>query len=58
VYRMVTHHKAGDDSHNRDEDFDENRAVETPLDLAETMRSLMAELQSYKAENERLIKEQ
>jgi hypothetical protein len=31
--------------------------VETPPDLAKTVRSLMEELQSYKADNERLIKE-
>jgi hypothetical protein len=48
----------GDGSHNRDKESDERRAVETPLDLAETVRSLMAELQSCKADNERLIKEQ
>jgi hypothetical protein len=39
---MVTHHEVGDGSHNRDEESDERRAVETPLDLAETVRSLMA----------------
>jgi hypothetical protein len=48
----------GDGSHNRDEESDERRAVETPLDLVETVRSLRAELQSFKADNERLIKEQ
>jgi hypothetical protein len=32
--------------------------VETPLDLAETVRILMAELQSFKEDNERIIKEQ
>jgi len=32
----------GDVSHNRDEESDERRAVYTPLDLAETVRSLMA----------------
>jgi hypothetical protein len=32
--------------------------VETHPDLAETVRSLMEELQSYKGDNERLIKEQ
>jgi hypothetical protein len=31
--------------------------VETPPDLAETVRSLMAELESCKANNKRLIKE-
>jgi hypothetical protein len=55
---MVTHHEVGDGSHNRDEESDERRAVETPPDLAETVRSLMVELQSCKADNERLIKEQ
>jgi hypothetical protein len=55
---MVTCHEVGDGSHNRDEDFDERRAVEIPPDLAETVRSLMAELQRCKADNERLIKEQ
>jgi hypothetical protein len=32
--------------------------VETPPDLVEIVRSLMEELQSFKADNERLIKEQ
>jgi hypothetical protein len=32
--------------------------VETALDLVETVRSLRVELQSYKANNERLIEEQ
>jgi hypothetical protein len=36
----------------------ERRVVETPTYLVETMRSLMVALQSYKADNERLIKEQ
>jgi hypothetical protein len=58
AHRMVTHHEVGDGSHNRDEESDERRVVETPLDLAETMRSLMIKLQSCKADNERLIKEQ
>jgi hypothetical protein len=31
--------------------------VETPPDLGETVRSLMEELQSYKADNERMIKD-
>jgi len=48
----------GDGSHNRDEESDERRAVETPQDLAETVRSRRAELQSFKVDNERLIKEQ
>jgi hypothetical protein len=55
---MLTCHEVGDGSHNRDEESDERRAVETPLDLVEIVRSLRAELQSCKADNERLIKEQ
>jgi hypothetical protein len=55
---MVTHHELGEISHNREEESDERRAVETPPDLAEIVRSLMAELQSCKDDNERLIKEQ
>jgi hypothetical protein len=55
---MVMRHEVGDGSHNRDEESDERRVVETPPDLAETVRSLMVELQSCKADNERLIKEQ
>jgi hypothetical protein len=54
---MAMHHEVGEGSHNRDEESDERRVVETPPDLAETVRSLMAELQSCKADNERLIKE-
>jgi hypothetical protein len=38
----------GESSHNREEEYDERRAMETPPDLAETVRSLMAELQSCK----------
>jgi hypothetical protein len=53
---MVMHREVGEGSHNRDEESDERRAVETPPDLAETVRSLMAELQSCKADNERLRK--
>jgi hypothetical protein len=55
---MVMHHEVGDGSHNRDEESDKRREVETPPDLSETVRSLMVELQSCKADNERLIKEQ
>jgi hypothetical protein len=58
MHRMVTHHEVGHGSHNRDEESDERRAVGTPPDLAETVRSLMVELHSYKANNERMIKEQ
>jgi hypothetical protein len=32
--------EVGDGSQNRDEEYDERRAVETPLDLDETVRSL------------------
>ena len=38
------HHEVGDGSHNRDEEYDERRAVETPPDLDEIVRSLMEEL--------------
>jgi hypothetical protein len=54
---MVTHQEVGEGSHNRDGESDERRAVGTPLDLAETLRSLMVKLQSCKADNERMIKE-
>jgi hypothetical protein len=50
-------HEVGDGSHNRDKESDERRAVETPPDMDETVRSLMDELQSCKADNKRLIKE-
>jgi hypothetical protein len=55
---MVMHHEVGDGSQNRDEESNKRRVVETPPDLAKTVRSLMVELQSCKADNERLIKEQ
>jgi hypothetical protein len=55
---MVTHHEVGEGSHNRDEEFDERRAAGIPPGLVETVRSLMVELQRYKAENERMMKEQ
>jgi hypothetical protein len=54
---MVTHQEVGEGSHNRDKESDEIRAIRTPPDLAETVRSLMVELQSCKANNERMIKE-
>jgi hypothetical protein len=54
---MVMHQEAGEGSHNRDEESDERTAMETPLDLTETVRSLMDVLQSCKDDNERLIKE-
>jgi hypothetical protein len=53
---MVTCHEVGDGSHNRNKESDERRVVETPLDIAKTMRSLMVKLQSCKADNEKLIK--
>ena len=55
---MVTHQEVGEGSHNRDEESDERRAVGTPPDLADTVGSLMVELQSCKADNERMMKEQ
>jgi hypothetical protein len=54
---MVTHQEVGAGSHNRDEESDERREIGTPLDLVETVRSLMVELQSCKANNERMMKE-
>jgi hypothetical protein len=56
--RMMTHQEMGEGSHNRDEESDERREIGTPPDLAETVRSLMVELQSWKADNERMMKEQ
>jgi hypothetical protein len=58
MQRMVTHQEVGEGSHNREEEFEERREIGTPPDLAETVRSLMVELQSCKADNERMIKEQ
>jgi hypothetical protein len=55
---MVTHQEVGEGSHNRDEESDERRAIGTPPNLAETVRSLMVELQICKADNERMMKEQ
>jgi hypothetical protein len=55
---MVTHQEVGEGSLNRDEESDERRAMGTPLDLAETVRSLMVKLQSCKDDNERMMKEQ
>ena len=58
MHRIMTHHEIGEGSHNRDEECDERRVIGTPPDLAETVRSLMVKLQSCKANNERMIKEQ
>jgi hypothetical protein len=55
---MVTCHEVGDGSHNRDKESDERRAMETPPDMDEIVRSIRVELQNCKADNERLIKEQ
>jgi hypothetical protein len=54
---MVTHHELGEISHNREEEYDERRVVETPPYLAKPVRRLMEELQSCKASSERMIKE-
>jgi hypothetical protein len=55
---MVTYQEVGEGSHNREEESDERREIGTPPDLAETVRSLIAELQSCKVDNERMVKEQ
>jgi hypothetical protein len=54
---MVMCHEVGDGSHNRDEESNERRAVETPPDLIETVWRLRPELQNCKVDNKRLIKE-
>jgi hypothetical protein len=41
---MVTHQELGEISHNREEEYDERRVVETLLNISETIRSLMEEL--------------
>ena len=48
----------GEGFHNRDDESNERRAAGTPPDLVETVRILMVELQSCKADNERMMKEQ
>jgi hypothetical protein len=48
----------GEGSHNRDKESDERKKIGTLPDLTETVRSLMVELQSCKADNERMMKEQ
>jgi hypothetical protein len=55
---MVTHHELGESSHNREEESDERRVMETLPYLAKILRILMEELQSCKAYNEKMIKEQ
>jgi hypothetical protein len=55
---MVTHQEMGEGSHNRDEESNERRVARTPPDLVKTVRSLMVKLQRYKADNERMMKEQ
>jgi hypothetical protein len=54
---MVMQNEVGNGSQNRDKESDERRLVETPSNLAKTVRSQMVELQICKAENKRLIKE-
>jgi hypothetical protein len=54
---MVTHHEWGERSHNKEEEFGERRVVETPSNMNYTVRSLMGELQIFKEDNERLMKE-
>jgi hypothetical protein len=58
MQRMATHQEMGEGSHNRDEESDKRREIGTPPDLADTVRSLMVELKSCKADNERMMKEQ
>jgi hypothetical protein len=41
---MVTCQEVGDGSHNRDEESEERRALETPPGLAKTVNILMVEL--------------
>jgi hypothetical protein len=57
VREMVTYPGMEETSHNKEEESDERRMVETPPNLAETVRSLMVELQSFKDDNENLIRE-
>jgi hypothetical protein len=45
-------------SHFRDEEYDDKRLVETPLDLVETIRIKKAKLIRYKDNNEKIIKAQ
>jgi hypothetical protein len=56
--RMVTPQEMGEGSRNRDEESGERRAMGTPPNLAKTVRSLLVELQSCKADTERMMKEQ
>jgi hypothetical protein len=58
MHSMVTHQEVGEGSHNRDEESNKRREAGTPPGLAETMRSLMVELQRCKADNERMMKGQ
>ena len=48
----------GENVHVGNAETDSNGRIlqETPIDFAATMRSLMVEMQSYKADNERLVK--
>jgi hypothetical protein len=58
THSMVTHQEVGEGSHNRDKESNERGEAGTPPGLAETLRSLMVELQSCKVNNERMMKEQ
>jgi hypothetical protein len=58
MQRMVKPQDMGEVSRNRDEESDKIGAMGTPPNIAETVRSLMVELQSCKADNERMMKEQ
>jgi len=55
---MVTYPRMEETSHNKEEGSNKRRMMETPPNLAETIRILIVELQSFKVDNERLIKEQ
>jgi len=55
---MVAYHEMGKGSHNREEESDKRRVVENTSNLAETIRSFMVDLQSFKKDNARIIKEQ
>jgi hypothetical protein len=55
---MVTHHEWEESSHNKEEESDERRMVETPPNLVDIVRNLRAELQSFKDDNDRLMKDQ
>jgi hypothetical protein len=49
---MVTHHEWGESSNNKEEEYNERKMVEIPLNLVEIMRGLMEELQIFRAKND------